>query len=157
MKFLVRNNVRTTVSRPISPSDTVIFINKATTPFRDPPDPQADHILRLTLMYVDNSSTKIELVDVTEKVSESATEWRLTVERSKEDPFEQSFEFPIGSVAYLANTAEAIRDKASISEVVLIKKVRVNADGNVDPNGDFERVVTVDTAGKEIVLMSYAI
>lgn len=157
MKFLVRNNVRTTVSRAISDSDTEIYINKATPPFRDPPQPDPDHILRLTIVYAGDSNPTIELVDVVSMESESGTELKLTVERSKEDPLENSFEFPIGSVIYLANTAEAIRGKANTDETVLIKKVRVDSTGVENPNGEYERLVSTDTMGREIILFTYEI
>lgn len=164
MNFLVRNNVKTTVSRPIATSDTVIFINKASSPFRNPPQPQPDHILRLTLSFSDNSSVLLELVDVLE-MEDIGTEWRLTVERAvTEDEDLDQFSlpsvarsFPVGSLVYLANTASGINSRARKNEVVLVKKVRVNEDGIEDLNGEFVRVASIDSGQKEIVLFTYEI
>lgn len=157
MHFLVENNVRTTVSRPITESATTIYINKATAPLNDPPTPEVGKTVRLTLVYSSDSETRIELVDVISITDENALEWRLEVVRAREDTSLQSYAFPVGSTIFLANTAEAIENKADKQQVILIEKVRVDANGLPDVNGPFEKIITFDSQGNPITIFSQTV
>lgn len=173
MNFLTRNNVRTTVTRLFpslnsssSNSRTQLFIKKAAAPFRDPPAPQSypDHLLRLTLLYTDNNSSRIEIVNVIKKEEASPEEWMLTIGENGIESFSgrgveetDISEFPTGSIVYLANTAEAIYNKASKDEVALIKRVPATAIDDFGQVINYMKVITKDSNGEDIVLYTYPV
>ena len=153
MKFLARNNVRCYISRSVSPSDDEIYIFKANAPYRNPPTPDNEHLLRLTIRNANGNVDKIEIVEVNAITEANAVEWRLDVERGKEGT--GAFSFSEGDVVYLANTEEAIQSKANVSDVLIVERTRVNSNGEEDPAGDFEAVSTIVDGKKIIILSAY--
>ena len=130
MRFLTRNNVRSTLAEPIGNSDTEIFINVAQAPFRNPPEPypndsnvvpeDKEERVRLTIAFFGNNDNRIEIVEVLEMVPDpanSVTRLRLTVQRAIVEEADggspQPYEFPEGATIYLSNTADAINAKLS--------------------------------------------
>lgn len=152
MKFLVRNNVKSTLSRAVLPSHDTIYISKATSPFRNPPTPDSEHILRLTIKNAGDTTTKIEIVEVSAITEATAVEWRLDVERGKEGT--TPFSFDIGDIIYLANTEESIQNKANISDVLIVERTRVDINGMEDPLGEYEKVTTMVNGNKVTILTS---
>lgn len=158
MRFLTRNNVRSTLAEPVNNSATEIFINVAQAPFRNPPEPfpndsavapeDKEERVRLTIASFADNDNRIEIVEVLELVpdpSNPATRLRLTVQRAVVEEADgglpQPYEFPEGATIYLSNTADAINTKLSkFSE---------------DAGSGFVRVKTLSPNNEEIIIYSY--
>lgn len=164
MRFLTRNNVRTVLSESITDSDNVIYIDKvdATSPYRNPPVPDISNgeLLHLTIASSptpDDPFNKIEIVSVTNMITDpgDAQRWELTVTRgddlndSSKNSSQQSYSFDAGSLVYLANTA------ASIDAKLNIEIIRTDVDGTSNSNGDYETVVTPNSADDNVILYSF--
>lgn len=164
MRFLTRNNVKSTIAEAISTSDTVITINVAQPPFRNPPEPfpndsavaseDKEERVRLTLAYRADGDNRIEIIDVLsiDEDPSDSTKLVLNVERAvqevaDDDPAPRNYAFPENSLIYLSNTADAIKDKVNRDETLL--KVEE------DVGTGFFRVKTLSPNNEEIIVYSY--
>lgn len=154
VKYLTRNNVRTTLADNITPTDTQFRIFNASPPYRNPPSPSFNHRVRLTL--IDSSTpTKIEIIEC-DQITIDGTDFRL-LRVTDDDPAQGrglegtgAQSFSSGAIVYLANTSDMIDAKADIVDVIIVDRTEVTIGGDT-----FLQVTAEEGSSGEILFYSY--
>lgn len=154
VKYLTRNNVKTTLVNDITPTDTQFRLFNASPPFRNPPSPSVNMRVRLTLIDA-ATPTKIEIIEC-DQITVDGTDFRL-VRVTDNDPAQgrglegtTAQSFSAGSIVYLANTSEMIDAKADIVDVIIVDRKEVTVGGDT-----FLEVTAEEGSSGEILFYSY--
>jgi len=154
VRFLTRNNVKTTLVDPITPTDTQFRLFNASSPFRNPPSPTVNTRVRLTI--VDSATpSKIEIIEC-DQITIDGSDYRLLRVTDNDPAQGRGLEgttgqsFSAGAIVYLANTSGMIDAKANVVDVIIVDREVVTIGGD-----SYLQVTAEEGSSGEILFYSY--